>query len=385
MTQAHQAPLNHAAAGHMNYQQLTAAPLAWGTVYWAKSDHAVPLLQAGDVLNFPLLAKLQAHGAVLAVDLAIEPTQVLAMVDGWQQYKNAASEDERWAMRQQLLQKMQGLAQQGKTVLNLVAASAIEFLELPPAALRQPALDFTPPAFLNSAVFKQLLNLDVQVLRRSFLLAALVTYFGLGLGLTDYYFLKDLYRAALAAHSGLLQDHSFIVLQALAAEQAQSGQGVVALQAHAPAEEQATPAIDAFLAKAWQSFFTYPQKSVEFLQHTASYLRHDDVLSAVAAQQEGNPEGGMPQGLCFGELNDVEKLMAVFNHLLPFTPHRYQRGDFTTILKPLFARKNSAIANLSGEAGEEEHAAREDASFWAAVDPGFLDRCRAVLRGEAHE
>jgi len=358
----------------MNYQQLTASPLAWGMVYWAQSDHhLVPLFHPGDVLDFALLEKFKAHHSVLAVDLAIDPAAVLAMVQVWQQYKNASSEEELWPLRQQLLHKMQLLATQGKTILNLVAAAAIQFLELPPAALRQTPPDYPPPAFLHGEVFQALCQMDVQVLRRSFLLATLVTYFGLGFGLTDYYFLQDLFRASLAAHWGLSEGNSFMAVQALAAEQAQSGRGIAALQEQeaqishpSSGEEEASDAAHSPLAKAWQSFFNYPQTSVNLLQHTSSYLRHDDVLAAVAMQQEGNLEGGMPQGLCFWELNDVEKLMAVFNHLLPFAPHRYQTGDFTTILRPLFK-------------------APTNSTFWPAVDAGFIQRCRDVLRGDEHE
>jgi hypothetical protein len=178
----------------------------------------------------------------------------------------------------------------------------------------------------------------------------------------------------LAAHWGLKEGNSFIVLQALAAEQAQSGRGIAALQEQearsgANADvgaENHSAANHGPLAKAWQSFFTYPQTSVNLLQHTSAYLRHDDVLAAVAMQQEGNLEGGMPHGLCFWELNDVEKLMTVFNHLLPFAPHRYQAGDFTAILRPLFKMP-------------------QDSTFWSAVDAGFIQRCRDVLRGEEHE
>ncbi|MBP5295728.1 MAG: hypothetical protein J6Y94_00145, partial [Bacteriovoracaceae bacterium] len=343
-------------AGAMNYQQLTASPLAWGTVYWAKKERMVPLFYPGDVLNFPLLKKFKAAQAVLAVDLAIDAPAVLAMVDLWQQYKNADSEEACWALRDQLLAKMHQWARQGKTSLNLVAAAAIQFLELPPGALRQGPVDFTPPAFLSSPVFLQLAQIDVQLLRRSFLLASLVTYFALGLGFTDYNYLQDLYRAALAAHWGLKEGNSFLVLRALAAEQAQSGRGIAALQDHAPppTDETTAAATASPWAKAWDSFFTYPQQSVRLLQQAAPYLRQNDVLAAVAAQQEGNLEGGMPQGLCFWELDDAEKLMAVFNHLLPFTPHRYHPGDFTTLLKPLFALSSSSSSTSS--------------SFWSAVD-----------------
>jgi len=285
----------------------------------------------------------------IAVDLLIDAREVLNFITLWQAYKNAESEEARWAERQKILALGQKMAQAGKTLLNLVAACAIEFLELPPAALRPGQGQIEPPAFLNSALFQEMAAMDVQVLRRSFLLAALVTFFALGLGVNDYSFLRDYYRAALGAHWGLVQGSSFRVITALAAEQVQSGRGMAALRDNTSGTE-------------WDSFMNYPTQSVALLQKEQDYLTNQDVLAAVACQQEGNPEGGMPHSLCFGELNDLEKLMAVFNHLLPFAPHRYQTGDWAIVLRPLFT------------------AAKQNSSFWAAVDPSFINRCKDVLR-----
>ena len=146
----------------MSYQQLIAAPLAWGTVYWIKPQRSITLFHPGDVLDFAFLQKLVAAEQTIAVDLLIEAREVLNLVGLWQEYKNADEEEDRWNKRLKILAAGNKLAAQGKTVLNLVAACAMEFLELPPAALRPGQNKVEPPSFMQSAIFQELAAMDVQ-------------------------------------------------------------------------------------------------------------------------------------------------------------------------------------------------------------------------------
>ncbi len=279
-----------------------------GDIYWCKDNGGnVKIISAGDPIDFSLLNKYFERQANLMMDRHLNLDVLGEAKIYFSGLERAKNEIQRLRQRQNLIKWFEAIFWSGRDVCSIVDLMHIGSVVF---------YRFSPE------VTESFLQNGGEQFKRSGICSSMAVFLALIAGHTDFKFLQDLYHLVYLFDCAFKEGISYNMNRASELEREQSGEGV----AYLFLGENPGPELKQFVA--------HPAESYKQAQSTYAAFFHDaSILHYLKIHHEKINGKGFPLGIDEDQLTDLESILILVNHMIPYADLALEKNSGIGILK----------------------------------------------------